>query len=133
MKICKVCKIENEEEYVYCKNCGAQLEVIPPEPPVIETVPEEDPVAVQPIQPVQPAAPAPTPSYVNYNMGSRNPYESVPKVNYTVPVAAAPSLVPVNMLLPDPSNPEIKTVQTVYVTPAQKAAIQYDMYKRNNM
>ncbi len=40
------------------------------------------------------------------------------------PVAApAVSLVPVVIMLPSPENPYVNTPQTVYVTPAQKAAI----------
>lgn len=116
MKNCRVCKCENEEQFVYCKNCGAMLEVIPP-------VKNESEI---------PAAPTPTAQ----NTASKNLYEnagvSQSVENYNAPVSTLPSLVPVKMVLPEPSNPEIKTVQTVYVTPAQKAAIQYDMLKQNN-
>ncbi len=114
MKICKVCKCENEEQFVYCKNCGAQLEVIPP----VKTEPE---IPAAPTPAVQDTAP----KNLYENAVASQPVESNP-----APVNTLPSLVPVKMLLPEPTNPEIKTVQTVYVTPAQKAAIQYDMLKQ---
>lgn len=133
MKICKVCKIENEDQFVYCKNCGAQLEVLPPAvtaPPVAEAPPvmEVPPVAA----PVVPAPPVPPPvAPVN-----SNPYAGVQPNPYTAPAVVntpAPpiGLVAVEMLLPDPANPEYRSPQKVYVTPAQKAAIQYDMLKNN--
>ena len=102
MKICKVCKIENEDNFVYCKNCGVQLEAPP---------------AQAPVTPVAPVAPA-------NNNGVYNPYNRP-----VTPVAAPVGLVPVEMVLPNPANPEYHCVQTVYVTPAQKAAIQYDLMK----
>lgn len=123
MKICKVCKIENEDQFVYCKNCGAMLEVELPLKNEQEVVSDEAKAFE--------VAPAPT---VNQPYQSaKNPYENIsavqPTVNYSTPAETPDSLVPVKMLLPEPTNPEIKTVQTVYVTPAQKAAIQYDMQK----
>jgi hypothetical protein len=130
MRICKVCKCENEDQFVYCKNCGAMLEVIPPVKPV-----QQEPVEVTPeVQPISEIKEAPV-SVPVQNTASvvSNPYEnaaySEPQVSYSAPVTNAPTLVPVKMLLPEPTNPEIKTIQTVYVTPAQKAAIQYDMLK----
>lgn len=129
MKICKVCKIENEDQFVYCKNCGAQLEVLPPvvtAPPVTEAPPvmEVPPVAA-PVVPAPPVAPV-----------KSNPYVGVQPNPYTAPAAgnipAPPTgLVAVEMLLPDPANPEYRSPQKVYVTPAQKAAIQYDMLKNS--
>ncbi len=116
MKICKVCKCENEEQFVYCKNCGAMLEVIPP-------VKNEPEIPAAPIPAVQNTAP----KNLYENVGTAQPAES-----YNASVSTPPSLVPVKMVLPEPTNPEIKTVQTVYVTPAQKAAIQYDILKQNN-
>ena len=110
MKICKVCKCENEDGFIYCKNCGAQLEVLPP-------VKTES--VVEPVTPAQ----KPTPDNVYMNEIVEPIKEQQNFVNSTT------TLVPVKMLLPEPTNPEIKTVQTVYVTPAQKAAIQYDMSK----
>lgn len=106
MKICKVCKIENEDQFIYCKNCGSQLEVTPPAAPIT------------PVPPIQGA----------------NPYAGVQYNPYTPPAPVAPpaasaGLVPVEMILPDPANPEFRRPQTVYVTPAQKAAIQYDAIK----
>lgn len=112
MKICKVCKIENEDNFVYCKNCGVQLEITPP---------VQAPVA--PVVPVAPVAPAVPVTPVNNN-GVYNPYGRP-----VAPVAAPVGLVPVEMVLPNPANPEYHCVQTVYVTPAQKAAIQYDIMK----
>ena len=113
MKICKVCKCENEEGFVYCKNCGALLEVIPPVNDQSEVVSE--------------------PTDIPQSATAKNLYENVeinkPTQNYSAPANNLPELVGVKMLLPEPTNPEIKTVQTVYVTPAQKAAIQYDMLK----
>lgn len=105
MKICKVCKIENEEQFIYCKNCGAQLEITPASIPV-------------PVAPAEPVAPSPAPVF--------NPYEA-PMVEPQTPI----SLVTVELMLPDPLNPESRSVQTVYVTPAQKAAIQYYNNKSN--
>ena len=110
MKICKVCKCENEDGFIYCKNCGAQLEVLPP----VKTEPVVEPVNT---------APNPAPDNVYMNETVEPIKEQKTFTNST------PTLVPVKMLLPEPTNPEIKTIQTVYVTPAQKAAIQYDMSK----
>ena len=107
------------------------LEVIPPVKPV-----QQEPVEVTPeVQPIPEIKEAPV-SVPVQNTASvvSNPYEnaaySEPQVSYSAPVTNAPTLVPVKMLLPEPTNPEIKTIQTVYVTPAQKAAIQYDMLKK---
>ena len=115
MKICKVCKTENEEQFIYCKNCGAQLELTPPPVPVISEAP------VPPVPPVPPAyATAPGPyaqAQYNHNAGPVTP----------MPPAG---LVAVEMILPDPANPEYRCPQTVYVTPAQKAAIQSDAIQR---
>lgn len=128
MKICKVCKCENEDQFVYCKNCGAMLEVIPPVKPV-----QQEPVEVIPeVQPITEIKETPI-SVPVQNTATANLYENAdtsnPQAVYSAPVTNAPTLVPVKMLLPEPTNPEIKTIQTVYVTPAQKAAIQYDMSK----
>ncbi len=115
MKICKICKCENEDQFVYCKNCGSMLEVIP----LVKKEPEVLPLS--------------TPDEQNVTVSSlyQNPNADQPLQNNTVSVNNYSGLVPVKMLLPEPTNPEIKTVQTVYVTPAQKAAIQYDLSKNN--
>ena len=39
-------------------------------------------------------------------------------------------LVPVSIVLPDPNYPDYRIPQTVYVTPAQKAAIEYAARKQ---
>ena len=85
MKICRVCRTENEEQFVYCKNCGTQLEA----PKAYE----------YPIRPV-------------YQGGQIN-------------------LVPVTLMLPDINDPNKLSAQTVYVTPAQRAAINWANDKRN--
>ncbi len=112
MKICKVCKIENEEQFIYCKNCGAQLELTPP------------PAPVAPIAPVPPVTP--NTAFNSYASGQANPYAAPTPVAPQAPAG----LVTVEMMLPDPANPEYCSLQTVYVTPAQKAAIQYDAIKK---
>lgn len=151
MKICKVCKIENADQFIYCKNCGAHLEVTPPPAPVVPAVEIEIPAAevnnaevpVSPVAPVTPVAPVIPAAPVTpvAPAAPANPYagiQSNPYVAPAAPVAPAPSapaspagLVPVEMVLPDPLNPEYRSTQTVYVTPAQKAAIQYDIIKRS--
>lgn len=115
MKICKVCKIENEEQFVYCKNCGAQLEVAP----------------AAPVQSSEPVCP-PASSENKEQPAAGSAYAGVEQNTYVVadnkpvtPITVPSGLVAVEMMLPDPANPDIRCVQTVYVTPAQKAAIQY--------
>ncbi len=88
MKICRICKTENEERFVYCKNCGTKFE------------------------PVREGAPV-SPVYANA--------QEIPM-----------GLVPVTMMLPNPEFPDYRTAQTVYVTPAQKAAIEYSMRNQKN-
>ena len=87
MKICRICKTENEDRFIYCKNCGTKFEV-----------------AQQPTV--------------------------IPSVNNAVNTPVG--LVPVTMMLPNPEFPDYRTAQTVYVTPAQKAAIEYSMRIKNN-
>lgn len=116
MKICKVCKTENEEQFIYCKNCGAQLEMnITPN---YQTSVESKPTDTK-------------------NIKASNPYENIsfdgPQNNSPASANIPVGLVGVKMLLPNPVNPEEKTIQTVYVTPAQKAAIQYDISKQNDI
>ena len=145
MKICKVCKIENADQFIYCKNCGAQLEVTPPPAPVIPAVEIEIPTAQEKnaeasVAPEVPVAPVP-PVIHAAPVTPANPYAGIQSNPYAAPVtpvAPVPSapfapagLVPVEMVLPDPLNPEYRSTQTVYVTPAQKAAIQYDIIKRS--
>lgn len=88
MKICRICKTENEDRFIYCKNCGTKFE------------------------PVRQAAPVSS-VYVNAQ---------------DIPVG----LVPVTMMLPNPEFPDYRTAQTVYVTPEQKAAIEYSMRAQKN-
>ncbi len=127
MKICKVCKTENEDQFVYCKNCGAMLETVLPQKNEQEAVCDE---ALN-------FEAAPVPAFTQPYSYAKNPYENISEAGSTVNrspyTEGYASLVPVKMLLPEPTNPEIKTMQTVYVTPAQKAAIQYDFQKQNNM
>lgn len=118
MKICRVCKIENEDQFIYCKNCGAQLEIAAVAP--VNTAEENAPT-------VRESAPA-AQSGVNASM-SYNPYAPAAPA---APAAVPAGLVAVEMILPDPANPEYRRPQTVYVTPAQKAAIQYEMLKNGS-
>ncbi|MEE0945910.1 MAG: hypothetical protein U0M42_03660 [Acutalibacteraceae bacterium] len=87
MKICRICKTENDDRFVYCKNCGTKF---------------EDEVAVK--------------------------HTSSPDFNT---VQSPTGLVPVTMMLPSPEFPDYRTPQTVYVTPAQKAAIEYSLRAQN--
>ncbi len=86
MKICRICKTENEDRFIYCKNCGTKFEVA------------QQTTVVPPV----------------YNA-----------------VNAPAGLVPVTMMLPNPEFPDYRTAQTVYVTPAQKAAIEYSIKAQN--
>lgn len=90
MKICNNCRTENEDRFIYCKNCGTQLQVL-------------------------------------RNNTSYSAMSGVHNVN-SAPVPAG--LVPVTMMLPSPEFPDYRTAQTVYVTPAQKAAIEYSLKKQ---
>lgn len=54
------------------------------------------------------------------------PKQMTPPRSFVQQTLDTSGLVPVIMELPDPFNPGQRTNQTVYVTPAQKAAILYD-------
>ena len=77
MRICNLCRTENDDKFLFCKNCGTKF-------------PEDTPSPAIPTQPIS-----------SQGLG----------------------LVPVTLKLPDINNHRVLTPQTVYVTPAQKMAI----------
>ena len=98
MLVCRVCKQENEEHFTYCKNCGTELE----KPKAQSTIFNNYNNA--------------TPTYPQYNQQN----SCAPVVNKT---PEAFELVGVYMRLPDIDNPSIRTLQKVYVTKQQYAAM----------
>ena len=108
MKICRVCKTENEEHFVYCKNCGTQFE----QPSFIkQDNTYQNNAYAQYTAPTQNAAS----SHMPYS-----PYQNPVQQNSA---PASNALVPVLMQLPDPFDVTRLTVQTVYVTPMQYDAL----------
>ena len=106
MKICKVCKIENEDQFMYCKNCGTQFEVPVPVVSVPLSKPEE------------------SESFSQNGQDTASPAAPVQETKMPE------GLVPVAIVLPDPNYPDYRIPQTVYVTPAQKSAIEYAARKQ---
>lgn len=102
MIVCKVCSQQNEDDFEYCKNCGTKLEKTqqsyqaPQRPNYMPYNPYNGPVTRQS---------APTASNI---------------VNENVEVA---ELVSVYMMLPDVDNPMTRTLQKVFVTKRQYAAM----------
>ncbi len=105
MIICKVCKQENEDHFEYCKNCGTQLE--------------------KPKQEQQWQAPAQRPAYAPHNPYNRpvTPNNAPNKSNIVTENVEVAELVSVYMNLPDVDNPTNRTLQKVYVTKRQYAAM----------
>ncbi|MBE6728933.1 MAG: hypothetical protein E7568_01720 [Ruminococcaceae bacterium] len=85
MRICSICKTENDDRFLYCKNCGTKF-----------------PAETLPVTPV--------------------------KTNTSVNNQAV-ALVPVILNLPSIDDPKVLMPQTVYVTPAQKIAIENALKK----
>ena len=102
MMVCRVCKTENDDRFMYCKNCGTQLD----KPKNYEAY-ESGQFAAQPVNvpnratsPIMPVAPTP----------DRAIQEN--------------TLVSVYMSLPDPIDPSRRSLQRVYVTRKQMQAME---------
>ena len=105
MIICKVCKCENEEHFDYCKNCGTQLE--------------------KPIKEQRWTENTQRPNYAPHNPYNRpvTPNNMPNQSNIVTENIQPTELVSVYMNLPDVDNPSVRTLQKVYVTKRQYAAM----------
>ena len=105
MITCKVCKQENEEHFEYCKNCGTQLE--------------------RSIQHQHWNAPLQRPDYAPNNPYNQpfTPKNTENTNNVVTEDIEVAELVSVYMKLPDIDNPAARTLQKVYVTKRQYAAM----------
>ena len=91
-KICSECGTENENDYIYCKNCGALLTAAPkpetvPESTAQETVPKTEHSSFRPAPAPEAAAPAFKPVPPVYNTENGN-------TGYTQSGAPAPDGIP---------------------------------------
>lgn len=111
MIICRVCKQENEEHFTYCKNCGTELEK-----------PKTQPVGFSNSFGASPDRPAYAP-YNPYNQPVSSPKATQPAAPIVKETPEMFELVGVYMQLPDVDNPEVRTLQKVFVTKKQYAAM----------